>query len=114
MGFLDKLRNMIKPEDRSYEDIMKERSKIKDEIAQTLKETNFTDLEVKEVLLIVDDTEKRIEVLKRKITNLSRSFEDPTGKVEAVKQEISEETRIMNEKLRAKVQEIIARKQTRS
>jgi|GEM_PF-3418507 len=121
MGFLDKLKSLLKPEERSYEDIMQERSKIKNGIVSTLKDAGFTTLEIKEVIVIIEESERKIESLKNEIDSLCKYFDDPTSniqdltaRVKEIKEEIASETKSIDPKLKDKVQEILDRKQTKS
>ncbi|HBH18107.1 MAG TPA: hypothetical protein DDX14_04070 [Cyanobacteria bacterium UBA9579] len=106
--FINKILN--KKEGMSYEDICEERNSIKIEIMQSLKEINFTDLEIKEVLIIVDNTEKKIETYKAKLVGSNIGMESPVPLMEYIQGQINKATEQMQIDLRNKVQEIMARK----
>ncbi|OGI22577.1 MAG: hypothetical protein A2287_10095 [Candidatus Melainabacteria bacterium RIFOXYA12_FULL_32_12] len=99
-----------KDNESSFEKICEERNSLKSEIRQSLKEINFTDLEIKEVLLIVDNTEKKIDTYKAKLVGSNIGMDSPLPLMEYVQGQIAKATQQMQIDLRNKVQEIIARR----
>lgn len=114
MGFLQFFNELIKKCDKSYEDICKERSSLKTEMQNTLKSLNFTEMEIMQVLLIIEESERKIEQLKCKLPGLSRRFDNPTSLVQDVQDKISLETDNMMVNIQNKIQEIMARKNRNS
>jgi chromosome segregation ATPase len=110
MGLIDFLKSLFKKEEKSYKEICKDRSNLKQEIKETLRGLNFSEAEVDEVLSIVDSSEKEIELLKYKLTSLCSQFENPMEEVNKIREQISQETKNMEVNLKSKVQEIKARK----
>jgi multidrug efflux pump subunit AcrA (membrane-fusion protein) len=110
MGFGDFIKNIIGKEENSYEKICKERDQSKNNLKETLKKLNFTEIEINQAISVVEDSERKIEKLKSKLPALSRRPEDPTELVNGVYDEIRKETEAMKVNLNNKVQEIIAKK----
>ena len=97
MGFFDfvkkKFGSKAEPQQPIIEQTRSERQNIKDGIGKTLRKMNFTELELREVNLIIDDAQDRIKSLKTGL-NGSSIYKDPT----------------MQADLKSKVQEILERK----
>lgn len=109
MGIFD----FFKSDDKSYEKICEERANLKHEIAEALKDISFTQMEIKEVLNIVDQTESKISVLKGKLVGSNIGMESPIPLQEHVMDQISKLTDQMYADLKKKVDEIMTRSPNR-
>ena len=118
MSFLDFINQLIQGDKKNSQDkVKKQRSKLKDEIMESLRKRNYTDIEIIEVVHIIDVTEKRIEKLKSKLigTNITRvilgeNSDYPADFVNDIYKQIEEERIKMDKALRDKVNEIDERK----
>ena len=121
MGLMDFLKNLgilnfLKPKEPGsgevYEKIMEERNSIKAEIRDALKDLNFTEIEVKEVILVIDDAEREIQILKGRLVGSNIGMDDPSKFMAYIQEQVAKRTQKMHEDLRAKVREIMARRKT--
>lgn len=110
MGIVDFFKNILKQEDSSYEKICEGRDKSKNELRETLKNLNFTEMEIQQAIVIIEDSERKISKLKAKLPGLSRRYDNPKELVNEIHLEIAQETVKMEENLRNKIQEIIENK----
>jgi len=121
MDFLDFINQLIQGNKKNSDDkIKKQRSKLKEEIMESLKKRTYTNIEIIEVVHIIDVTEKRIEKLKSKLigTNITRvipgeNSDYPADFVNGIYKQIEEERIKMNKALRDKVIEIDERKKSK-
>ncbi|OGI01614.1 MAG: hypothetical protein A2Y25_05590 [Candidatus Melainabacteria bacterium GWF2_37_15] len=117
--YIKKLKKLIFGDPESYENIMAKRSELKDQVMESLRELNFTTMECKEVLLIVAEAERKIEILKAKIaakqvvvfkTGTESEVKNPAPYVAGIHEQIEKEVKLMREKMNEKIDQIIERK----
>ena len=111
--------NFFKPENQQkqqetpkYEELIDERKKIKNDIQKTLEGLQLNPKEIKEVLKIVDETEKTIEFLKKQLIG-SNINQDPRELQKMIFGIINQNRQEMTVKMKAKVEEILAKKKNR-
>ena len=117
MNFLKKLGEklgFIDNEENKTEQIMEERSNIKQTLAKNLRNINFTEDEINEVLAIITKMEKDVQIEKDRLIGSNINNLD----TEAIMNEVFGEIRRLQlksgEDIKAKIAEIRERKQSNS
>ncbi|MBQ9246502.1 hypothetical protein IJ182_09575 [bacterium] len=109
---IDENETVFSSEKSQHDQIIAERSEIKESITATLKRIGFTESEIEEVLFILADTELQIKNINEDLvgTNINYQGDDPNDILKARVNEIHKLEIKASEKIRKKIAEIIERK----
>ena len=92
-----------------YENMLEERKGIRESIIESLKKMDFTEEEIKEVLLIIDRNTFVVEIAKQPMVRIKKG-ENLTETEKRVKNNVQEISYAMLDELRDKIEEIKMRK----
>ncbi len=93
------------------EEIKQQRASIKDTFRTNLSALGFTSMEIEEVILVIEDYERKIEYAKMKLDGSNINNPDPGIIMHDVHEEIERYRDQMAADIKAKVEEIKQRKQ---
>ena len=112
MSFFDKFKKDSRNDGgKKTEEIMQQRASIKDTFRTNLRALGFTTMEIEEVILVIEDYERKIEYAKMKLDGSNINNPDPTIIMHDVHEEIGKYRDQMAADIKAKVEEIKQRKQ---
>ena len=111
MSFLDKFKKDNSNDGgKKTEEIKEQRASIKDTFRTNLRALGFTTMEIEEVILVIEDYERKIEYAKLKLDGTNINNPDPTIIMHDVHEEIAQYREQMALDIKAKVEEIKQRK----